>query len=65
MTVTGALDHRAAELLAEFSGDVTEALQHRAPALVTRSRGSGVASESPRRLGPCVGVPSGRSRPTS
>ena len=39
VAVTGALDHRAAEALREVGGDLTKAVQHRAPPLVAGRRG--------------------------
>ena len=39
VAVAGALDHRAAESLREVGGDLTEAVEHRAPPLVARRRG--------------------------
>ena len=39
VAVAGALDHRAAESLREFGGDLTKALQHHPPPLVARCRG--------------------------
>ena len=39
MPVAGALDHRAAESLREFGGDLTKAMEYRPPPLVTRRRG--------------------------
>ena len=39
VAVAGALDHRATESLREFGGDLTKAVQHRAPPLVARCRG--------------------------
>ena len=39
VAVAGALDHRAAELLREVGGDLTKAVQHRAPPLIARGRG--------------------------
>ena len=40
VAIAGVLDHRAAESLGEFGSDLTEALQHRPPPLVARSRGT-------------------------
>ena len=39
VAVAGALHHRAAESLREVGGDLTKAVQHRPPPLVTRRRG--------------------------
>ena len=39
VAVAGALDHRAAEPLREVGGDLTKAVQHRAPPLVAGRRG--------------------------